>query len=303
MLGARSVAIVGASARPDSFGARMVIEAQRSSARMHLVNPRYDRIGDAAVRAVAGRPRRARRPGAARRARRRAGRPGEGGGREPGRGRPWCSAPRYGLRDEVAAVASEAGMAVCGAGCMGFVNNAIGLRALGLPRTRPAARGRGQPGHAFRVGLLDAAARAPRVRLPARRLLGSGNRHRHRRLRRLRARRSRAPGVLALMLETPRAVPRLRASLRAGRRRGRSRGHPARRRIADGPRDGGRPLRRAGRRGRGVAGVLRRGRRGPGARPRRVHRHGRTVQLRQTASRRRGARASRRCMTRVPSGR
>ncbi|MBU3686702.1 MAG: CoA-binding protein, partial [Mycobacterium sp.] len=44
MLGARSVALVGASARPDSFGARMIVEARRSSARMHLVNPRYDHI-------------------------------------------------------------------------------------------------------------------------------------------------------------------------------------------------------------------------------------------------------------------
>ena len=46
MLGARSIAVVGASPRPDSFGARMVIEAVRGSARVHLVNPRYDRIGD-----------------------------------------------------------------------------------------------------------------------------------------------------------------------------------------------------------------------------------------------------------------
>ena len=46
MLGARSMAVVGASARPDSFGARMVLEAQRGSARVHLVNPRYDRIGE-----------------------------------------------------------------------------------------------------------------------------------------------------------------------------------------------------------------------------------------------------------------
>ena len=44
MLGARSIAIVGASPRPGSFGERMVIEARRSSARMHLVNPRYDDI-------------------------------------------------------------------------------------------------------------------------------------------------------------------------------------------------------------------------------------------------------------------
>src|ERR1700754_4823112 len=46
MLGARSVAVVGASARPGSFGARMVLEAQRGSARVHLVNPSYDRIGE-----------------------------------------------------------------------------------------------------------------------------------------------------------------------------------------------------------------------------------------------------------------
>ena len=46
MLGARSMALVGASPRPDSFGSRMVLEAQRGSARFHLVNPRYDRIGE-----------------------------------------------------------------------------------------------------------------------------------------------------------------------------------------------------------------------------------------------------------------
>src|SRR4029078_7675201 len=46
MLGARSVAVVGASARVDSFGERMVTEALRGSARVHLVNPRYDRIGE-----------------------------------------------------------------------------------------------------------------------------------------------------------------------------------------------------------------------------------------------------------------
>ena len=46
MLGARSMALVGASPRPDSFGSRMILEAQRGSARFHLVNPRYDRIGE-----------------------------------------------------------------------------------------------------------------------------------------------------------------------------------------------------------------------------------------------------------------
>ena len=46
MLGARSLAVVGASPRPHSFGSRMVLEARRGSARVHLVNPRYDRIGE-----------------------------------------------------------------------------------------------------------------------------------------------------------------------------------------------------------------------------------------------------------------
>ena len=43
MLEARSVALVGASARPGSLGARMIAEVARSPAqpRVYLVNPRY----------------------------------------------------------------------------------------------------------------------------------------------------------------------------------------------------------------------------------------------------------------------
>ncbi|HEX9032965.1 MAG TPA: CoA-binding protein, partial [Streptosporangiaceae bacterium] len=43
MLEARSVAIVGASARPGSFGARMLAEVGKSAARpaIYPVNPRY----------------------------------------------------------------------------------------------------------------------------------------------------------------------------------------------------------------------------------------------------------------------
>ena len=50
MLGARSVAVVGASARPGSFGERLVTEVLRSPStpEVTLVNPRYD--------VVAGRP-------------------------------------------------------------------------------------------------------------------------------------------------------------------------------------------------------------------------------------------------------
>jgi acyl-CoA synthetase (NDP forming) len=136
MLGARSVAVVGASAKPDSFGERMVIEARRSSARFHLVNPRYERIGDAPcvpTLADIGEPidlvllgvpdgalidqMKAAAAAGARSA--------------------VLFGAALGLRHEIAAVAAGTGMAVCGAGCMGFVNNALGVRALGYLEPHP----------------------------------------------------------------------------------------------------------------------------------------------------------------------
>ena len=47
MLEARSIALVGASPRPGTFGQRMLDEVTRSPARpeVHLVNPRYAEIG------------------------------------------------------------------------------------------------------------------------------------------------------------------------------------------------------------------------------------------------------------------
>jgi len=142
MLGARSVALVGASARPDSFGARMILEGMRSSARMHLVNPRYENINGVACSpslaaldepvdlvllgvpdsALHGELQAAAAAGA--------------------RGAVvFGSAHAPGLREELAATAAAAGMALCGAGCMGFVNNAIGLRALGYLEPDPLAAG------------------------------------------------------------------------------------------------------------------------------------------------------------------
>ena len=214
MLGARSVAVVGASPRPDSFGSRMVVEAQRGSARVHLVNPRYDRIGDmpcaptladldAAVdlvllgvpdtalleqleAAVAAKARSAVLFGSA-----------------------------HGLREKIAATAADAGMALCGAGCMGFVNNALGVRALGYLEPDPLPTGgiglvthsgsafstllRARRGFGFRLAVssgqelvtdtadyVDYALDDPQTRL------------------------------IALLMETPRSVPRLRqAVLRA----------------------------------------------------------------------------------------
>ena len=213
MLGARSVAIVGASPRPGSFGDRMVVEGMRSSARMHLVNPRYEHInGVACVPSLAaldepvdlvllgvpdavllGELQAAADAGA--------------------RGAVvFGSAHAAGLRAALASQAAAAGMALCGAGCMGFVNNATGLRALGYLEPDPLAAGgvslithsgsafstllRANRGFGFRLAVssgqelvtdtadyVDYALDDPRTTL------------------------------IALLLETPRAAGRLRAAL------------------------------------------------------------------------------------------
>jgi acyl-CoA synthetase (NDP forming) len=56
---------------------------------------------------------------------------GDRGGRPPGQA----------LRDRLAGIARDAGMAVCGAGCMGFVNVARGLRAVGYLEPDPLPAG------------------------------------------------------------------------------------------------------------------------------------------------------------------
>ena len=137
MLEARSVALVGASPRPGSLGARMIAEVAKSPAapRTYLVNPRYEKIGtervypgladlpeppELALLAV---------PDAA--LAEQMGAAAEVGVR---------SVVIFGsafdlhgnhLRESIAATARDAAMHVCGAGCMGFVNVARGLRAIG----------------------------------------------------------------------------------------------------------------------------------------------------------------------------
>ena len=140
MLGARSMAVVGASPRPDSFGSRMILEAQRGSARVHLVNPRYDRIGelpcapsladlDEAVDLVLLGV-----PDAALLGQLEA---------AAADGCPVGGAVRLGARAAGAdhGDGHRAGMALCGAGCMGFVNNALGVRALGYLEPDPLPSG------------------------------------------------------------------------------------------------------------------------------------------------------------------
>jgi acetate---CoA ligase (ADP-forming) len=165
MLQARSIALVGASARPGSLGARMVAEVARSPARprTYLVNPRYDSIGGAPCLpdlAAIGEPvdlvLLAVPDGALEHQLDQAARRGDrsavifGSAFDPPTGPPGLrdrlaatdppSGPA-GLRGRLAAIAGAAGMAVCGAGCMGFVNVARGLRAIGYVEPDPVPAG------------------------------------------------------------------------------------------------------------------------------------------------------------------
>jgi len=167
MLEARSVALVGASPRPGTFGQRMTEEVAKSQSRpdMYLVNPRYRDIGgrrcypsladlpgpvdlvllavpDAALEQqltlAAGRGDRSAvifanayssdtsQPDPAPPP------PGAHPDRPPG-------VPT--LRERLAAIARSAGMQLCGAGCMGFVNVARGLRAIGYTEPDPLPAG------------------------------------------------------------------------------------------------------------------------------------------------------------------
>jgi acetate---CoA ligase (ADP-forming) len=148
MLEARSIALVGASARPGSLGARMIDQLARSPSRprTYLVNPRYPDIGgtpclpsleqlpepvDLALLAV---PDHALADQLALAARTRARSAIIFGNAFDANG-------TTGLRKRLAAIAADAGMALCGAGCMGFVNVARGLRAVGYIEPDPVPAG------------------------------------------------------------------------------------------------------------------------------------------------------------------
>ncbi len=211
MLGARSMAVVGASPRPGSFGSRMVLEAQRGSAEFHLVNPRYDRIGELpCVPSLAD-----------------LGEPVDvvllgvpdavlpeqlAAAAAAGARSAVLFGSAHGLRDTIKTIATDAGMALCGAGCMGFVNNALGVRALGYLEPDPVPDGC--------VGLVTHSGSAFSTMLRARRGFGF----------RLAASSGQElvtdaadyvdyalddpeTRIIGLLLETPRAVPRLRQAL------------------------------------------------------------------------------------------
>jgi acyl-CoA synthetase (NDP forming) len=156
MLEARSVALVGASPRAGSLGARMMDEVAKSTGRprTYLVNPRYAAIGgtpchpaladlpeavDLALLAV---------PDAALEEQLRAAAAGGarsavifGSAVDPDRPPGPVSDSGPGLRDRLAEIARDAGLPVCGAGCMGFVNVARGLRAIGYTERDPLPAG------------------------------------------------------------------------------------------------------------------------------------------------------------------
>jgi acetate---CoA ligase (ADP-forming) len=140
MMSARSVAVVGASDRPDSFGWRVSTEALRSPGleRVHLVNPgRSTVLGHPCVPSLAdvpepvdlvllGVPDAALVPTL-----RLASSRGDAGAVVYG--------PAQGIRDEVAAAAGE--MALVGGGCMGFVDTTTGVRAIGYLERDPLPAG------------------------------------------------------------------------------------------------------------------------------------------------------------------
>ena len=152
MLEARSVALVGASSRPGSLGERMVTEVSRSPAkpRIYLVNPRYRQVaGQPCHPSLADLPETidlvllgvpdSALDGQLSLAARRGDRSAVifGGAYEI----PAAAPGTAGLRARLASTAHAAGMAVCGAGCMGFVNVAYGLRAVGYVEPDPLPAG------------------------------------------------------------------------------------------------------------------------------------------------------------------
>ncbi|HEY1644511.1 MAG TPA: acetate--CoA ligase family protein [Streptosporangiaceae bacterium] len=142
MLEAQSVALVGASPRPGSFGQRMIEEVTSSPSRprVYLVNPRYTEIGgqpchpslaelpepvDLVLLGV--------RDDALEDQLSLAASHGDRAavifGNAHSESGPLASGPS--LRDRLGRIAREAGMSLCGAGCMGFINVSRGLRAMG----------------------------------------------------------------------------------------------------------------------------------------------------------------------------
>ncbi|MGO8959912.1 MAG: acetate--CoA ligase family protein [Streptosporangiaceae bacterium] len=152
MLEARSIALVGASAREATFGRRMLDEVRKSPAspRIYPVNPRYAELdGGRCYPTLADLPEApdltllAVPDAALERQLALAAEVGSRGAVIFGNAHEDAPAPGTGpgLRQRLAAIADAAGLALCGAGCMGFVNVARGLRAIGYTEPDPLPAG------------------------------------------------------------------------------------------------------------------------------------------------------------------
>ncbi len=140
MMSARTVAVVGASDRPDSFGRRLTTEALRSPGveRVHLVHPTrasvFDRpcvpsladVPEQVDLVLLGVPDKALAPTLAIASQR-----GDAGAVVFG--------PAHGVKDEIVAAAGD--MTVVGGGCMGFVDTTTGVRAIGYLERDPLPAG------------------------------------------------------------------------------------------------------------------------------------------------------------------
>ncbi|HET7016890.1 MAG TPA: acetate--CoA ligase family protein, partial [Streptosporangiaceae bacterium] len=150
MLEARSIAIVGASARPDSFGSRMLAEVGRSPSKpsIYPVNPRYQEISGSRCY-----PSLADLPGpvdlvmlgvpdaALEQQLELAAEMGCRSGLIFGNAHEDPAPGGLSLRQRLAGIARAGGMELCGAGCMGFANVGYGLRAMGYVEPDPLPAG------------------------------------------------------------------------------------------------------------------------------------------------------------------
>ena len=151
MLEARSVALVGASPRQGTFGRRMSEEAAKSASRPRIypVNPKYAELDgrrcypaladlpeavDLALLAVPDAALEQQLTLAAERGIRSAVIFGSAHGETVG-------GHGASLRERLVAIATAAGMELCGAGCMGFINVSRGLRAVGYTEPDPVPDG------------------------------------------------------------------------------------------------------------------------------------------------------------------
>ncbi len=152
MLEARTVALVGASPREGTFGRRMLDEVRKSPAgpRTYPVNPRYAELdGGLCYPTLADLPEApeltllAVPDAALEQQLALAAAVGSRGAVIFGNAHdePAAVGCGPGLRQRLAAIADAASIALCGAGCMGFVNVSQGLRAMGYTEPDPLPAG------------------------------------------------------------------------------------------------------------------------------------------------------------------